>query len=224
MFDFTSKSKYIIAALWDFLTSKTGAFIIGVSAIAVGWYQFYISRPILKYDTETLNFISSQNENDYKVQVKGKEYKDLYQTRVYLYNVGASALSGSDVSKPGHDPIRLVVPKEAGMVHYTLDNTATTDAITAKINPVNDELVLDFDYLNPDYQIAVSVLHENPTDEIKITGSALNVNEITREWNDKDLKFWGLWGLGLLYFILVAVYIYNHRDRKFFHWLENMKK
>ncbi len=224
MFDFTSKSKYIIAALWDFLTSKTGAFIIGVSAIAVGWYQFYISRPILKYDTETLNFISSQNENDYKVQVKGKEYKDLYQTRVYLYNVGASALSGSDVSKPGHDPIRLVVPKEAGMVHYTLDNTATTDAITAKINPVNDELVLDFDYLNPDYQIAVSVLHENPTDDIKITGSALNVNEITREWNDKDLKFWGLWGLGLLYFILVAVYIYNHRDRKFFHWLENMKK
>lgn len=224
MFDFTSKSKYIIAALWDFLTSKTGAFIIGVSAIAVGWYQFYISRPILKYDTETLNFISSQNDNDYKVQVKGQEYKDLYQTRVYLYNVGASALSGSDVSKPGHDPIRLVVPKEAGMVHYTLDNTATTDAITAKINPVNDELVLDFDYLNPDYQIAVSVLHENPTDDIKITGSALNVNEITREWNDKDLKFWGLWGLGLLYFILVAVYIYNHRDRKFFHWLENMKK
>ena len=224
MIEFTSKSKYVIAALWDFLTSKTGAFIIGVSAIAVGWYQFYISRPILKYDTETLNFISSQNENDYKVQVKGKEYKDLYQTRVYLYNVGASALSGSDVSKPGHDPIRLVVPKEAGMVHYTLDNTATTDAITAKINPVNDELVLDFDYLNPDYQIAVSVLHENPTDDIKITGSALNVNEITREWNDKDLKFWGLWGLGLLYFILVAVYIYNHRDRKFFHWLENMKK
>ncbi len=224
MIEFTSKSKYVIAALWDFLTSKTGAFIIGVSAIAVGWYQFYISRPILKYDTETLNFISSQNENDYKVQVKGKEYKDLYQTRVYLYNVGASALSGSDVSKPGHDPIRLVVPKEAGMVHYTLDNTATTDAITAKINPVNDELVLDFDYLNPDYQIAVSVLHENPTDDIKITGSALNVNEITREWNDKDLKFWGLWGLGLLYFILVAVYIYHHRDRKFFHWLENMKK
>ena len=142
----------------------------------------------------------------------------MYQTRVYLYNVGASALSGKDVSKPGHDPIRLVVPKEAGMVHYTLDNTATTEAITAKITPVNDELVLDFDYLNPDYQIAVSVLHENPTDDIKISGSALNVNEITREWNDKDLKFWGLWGLGLLYFILVVVYVYHHRDRKLFLW------
>ena len=95
---------------------------------------------------------------------------------------------------------------------------ATSEAITAKITPVNDELVLDFDYLNPDYQIAVSVLHENPTDDIKISGSALNVNEITREWNDKDLKFWGLWGLGLLYFILVVVYVYHHRDRKLFLW------
>lgn len=218
MSDIADKFKYGAAGLWDFLTSKTGAFIIGVSAIAVGWYQFYISRPILKYDTEALTFISSQNDNDYRVQVKGREYKDLYQTRVYLYNVGASALSGKDVSKPGHDPIRLVVPKEAGMVHYTLDNTATTEAITAKITPVNDELVLDFDYLNPDYQIAVSVLHENPTDDIKISGSALNVNEITREWNDKDLKFWGLWGLGLLYFILVVVYVYHHRDRKLFLW------
>lgn len=218
MSDIAGKFKYGAAALWDFLTSKTGAFIIGVSAIAVGWYQFYISRPILKYGTEAMTFISSQNDNDYRVQVKGKEYKDLYQTRVYLYNVGANALSGKDVSKPGHDPIRLVVPKEAGMVHYTLDNTATTEAITAKIMPVNNELVLDFDYLNPDYQIAVSVLHENPTDDIKISGSALNVNEITREWNDKDLKFWGLWGLGLLYFLLVVVYIYHHRDRKLFSW------
>lgn len=106
MSDIADKFKYGAAALWDFLTSKTGAFIIGVSAIAVGWYQFYISRPILKYDTEALTFISSQNDNDYRVQVKGREYKDLYQTRVYLYNVGASALSGKDVSKPGHDPIQ----------------------------------------------------------------------------------------------------------------------
>ena len=48
MSDIADKFKYGAAALWDFLTSKTGAFIIGVSAIAVGWYQFYISRQILK--------------------------------------------------------------------------------------------------------------------------------------------------------------------------------
>ena len=32
----------IMNALWDFFTSKTGAFIIGVGAIVIGMYQFYI--------------------------------------------------------------------------------------------------------------------------------------------------------------------------------------
>lgn len=212
------KLKYAAWALWDFLTSKTGAFIIGVSAIAVGWYQFYINKPILKYDTETMTFISSQNQNDYQVKVKGKEYSDLYQTKVYLYNRGAMALSGKDVSKRGHDPIRIVVPKEAGMVHFTLDNTDTTEAITAQIDNVKGELILDFDYLNPDYQIAALILHQNPSDGIKIRGSALNVNEITREWNDKALKFWGLWFLGILYFILVVIYIIRHWKKRKFFW------
>ena len=206
--------KNFIRAIWDFLTSKTGAFIIGVSAIAIGWYQFYINRPILKYDTETVTFISSQNKNDYKVNVKGKEYTDLYMTRIFLQNKGASALSGHDVSKIGHDPIRIIVPKDAKMVHYTLDNTLTSSAITSNLVPVGDDLVIEFDYLNPDYQIGASILHENPNAEFSIQGSALNVNEITREWSDKLLKFWGLWALGVLYLILVLVYVYHHWYKK----------
>ena len=110
--------KAFVSAFWNFLTSKTGAFIIGISAIAIGYYQFYISRPILKYDTETVTFISSQNDNQYSVNVKGQNYDDLYMTRIFLQNKGADALSGKDVSKIGHDPIRIVLPKEAGVVHY----------------------------------------------------------------------------------------------------------
>jgi len=206
--------KYFVAAIWNFLTSKTGAFIIGVSAIAIGWYQFYINRPILKYDTETVTFISSENDNQYSVTVRGKEYKDLYMTRIFLQNKGAAALSGQDVSKIGHDPIRIVVPEGAKMVHHTLDNTTTTSAVTAGLKPVNKDLVIQFDYLNPDYQIGASILHENPNAEFSITGSALNVNEITREWSSRQLKFWGLWGLGILYFILLIIYIHARLTKK----------
>ena len=143
----------IAAAFWNFWTSKTGAFILAVSGIAFGYYIFYISRPILKYETEKVTFISSQNNNEYAVSVKGKDYKDLYLTRVYLHNKGAMALSGSDVSKIGHDPIRITVPEGAKLVHYTLDNTATTDAITAHLEKVDNDLVIKFDYLNPDHRV-----------------------------------------------------------------------
>ena len=87
------------------------------------------------------------------------------------------ALSGSDVSKIGHDPIRITVPEGAKLVYYTLDNTATTDAITAHLEKVDNDLVIKFDYLNPDYQIAASLLHENPDAEFTVSGSALNVKQ-----------------------------------------------
>ena len=99
-------------------------------------------------------------------------------------------------------------------MHYTLDNTATTDAITAHLEKVGNDLVIKFDYLNPDYQIAASLLHENPDAEFTVSGSALNVNEITREWSDEAIKSYILWSLGILYSLLLLLYIYNHWKRK----------
>lgn len=209
--------KKTLSAVWDFWTSKTGAFLLAVSAIVIGWYQFYISRPILKYDTETISFISSQNNNQYSVKVKDKEYKDLYMTRIILQNKGASALSGQDVSKIGHNPIRIVVPKDAKMVHYTLDNSITTPDLTAVLEENNGDLVMTFDFLNSDYQIGTSILHENPNADFKIAGSALNVNSIEREWSDKQIKYWAFWGMGGLYVLLLAIYLYNH-------WYKRRKK
>ena len=114
----------------------------------------------------------------------------------------------------GRDPIRITVPEGAKLVHYTLDNTATTDAITAHLEKVDNDLVIKFDYLNPDYQIAASLLHENPDAEFTVSGSALNVNEITREWSDEAIKSYILWSLGILYSLLLLLYIYNHWKRK----------
>lgn len=199
--------KDTVASIWNFWTSPTGAFILAVSAIALGYYQFYISRPILRYETNTVKLISSSNSNEYAVDVRGKKYKDLYLTKVYLYNQGEQALSGADVSHIGHDPIRIEVPETAKMQHYNLDNDETTGAITAKIVPYGEDLVLDFDFLNPDYQYVVNILHEQPTDGIKVTGSALNVNEITKAISDRELKTWLVWGLGALYLALIARYV-----------------
>lgn len=202
--------KKTITAIWNFWTSKTGAFLLAVSAIVIGWYQFYINRPILKYETETTSFISSQNNNSYSVLVKGKEYKDLYLTKIILQNTGASALSGQDVSKIGHNPIRVVVPHGAKMVHHTLDNTITTPDLTASLEENNGDLIISFDFLNSDYQIGTSILHENPDAEFKIAGSALNVNDIQKEWSDKQIKYRTFWIMGSLYVLLLAIYLYNH--------------
>lgn len=109
--------------LVGFFTSKTGAFIIGVGAIVIGMYQFYISKPILKYEAEHTNIVSSTDVTDLKVTVREKEYKDMYLTTLTLMNTGSQALDGDDVSKVGHDPIRIVVPKDARLVSYNINKS-----------------------------------------------------------------------------------------------------
>ena len=199
--------KDIIKSIWNFWTSPEGAFILAVSAMALGYYQFYISRPILRYDTTTTKLISSSNSNNYTVDVMGKKYQDLYLTKVYLYNQGEQALSGADVSRIGHDPIRIQIPKEAKMQHYNLDSDETTASITAEIIPYGQDLVLNFDFLNPDYQYVVNLLHESPSDDIIVTGSALNVSQITRTISGHELKDCLIWGLGTLYLLLIIYYV-----------------
>lgn len=198
-----------IKSIWNFWTSPEGAFILAVSAMALGYYQFYISRPILRYDTNMVKLISSSNSNNYTVDILGKKYQDLYLTKVYLYNQGEQALSGADVSRIGHDPIRILVPDEAKMQHFNLDNEETTSSITAEIIPYGKDLVLNFDFLNPDYQYVVNILHEAPSENIIVTGSALNVSEITRTISGRELKDFLIWGLGTLYLLLIIWYIFK---------------
>lgn len=199
----------VLKSVWNFWTSPEGAFILAVSAMALGYYQFYISRPILRYNTNTIKLISSSNSNNYTVDILGKKYQDLYLTKVYLYNQGKQALSGSDVSRIGHDPIRIEVPDEAKLQHFNLDNEETTASITAEILPYGKDIVLTFDFLNPDYQYVVNLLHEAPSDNIIVTGSALNVSEITRAISGRELKDLLIWGLGTLYVLLIMWYIFK---------------
>lgn len=199
-----SKFKRFLHKSWDFLTSKTGAFLIGVSAILVGSYQFYINKPILKYSTATNNIISSQNDNDYKIVVKSQEYKDLYLTNITLINTGEQALAGGDVSKIGHDPIRIIIPKDAGMTHYTINKNQTSQAVTAKLEKIGDAILITFDFLNPGNQITTSILHQNNVDDFKIVGSAVNVNEIIPAWNEHEILTVITAALSLICILLLA--------------------
>lgn len=174
--------------LVGFFTSKTGAFIIGVGAIVIGMYQFYISKPILKYEAEHTNIVSSTDVTDLKVTVREKEYKDMYLTTLTLMNTGSQALDGDDVSKVGHDPIRIVVPKDARLVSYNINKKQTSPAVAASLEPYDGDILIRFDYLNPDNQITVSLLHEKNSDDFKIVGSAVNVNTISRAWSPVQVR------------------------------------
>lgn len=203
--------KKFLSKLWNFMISNVGAFVIGFSALVIGLYQYYVNRPILKYDAMSHSFISSQNDNNFKVIVENKEYNDLYQTIVILKNNGQQPLDGKDVSQIGHDPIRIVVPGNAEMVHFTLDKVLTSDAVTAQTQLYDGNIILKFDFLNPGDQIAVTILHKQPSDGFYITGSALGVTNISHVLTHKEIL---IIVVGLMLGVYLLTIILEILDRK----------
>ncbi len=207
----TTPLKKFFNKLWKFLISNVGAFFIGFSALIIGIYQFYINRPIIEYDTQSHSFISSQNDNKFKVVVEDKEYDNLYQTIVIMQNNGQQPLAGSDVSRIGHDPIRIIIPPKAEMVHYTLDKTLTSTAVSASLKEYKNSIIITFDFLNPGDQIAVTILHKKPEASFRVTGSALGVTGISHVMTERQI----LWiAISVLIAIYVLTVILSYLDRR----------
>ena len=208
------KQSKAMHALWNFLTSPTGAFLMAVSAILIGYYQFYISRPILKYTSETTKFSPVSGSDDFKIHINGIDYPKVYKTELTLTNTGEDALSGSDVSSIGHDPIRIPIPPRVKVLYYGISNEETSEDVAAQIIPTDEALVISFNYLNPDNQITVHMYSEDDYDNYEIKGSAINVNQITQAWSPQQIRHFIIHiALGIVLFYTLFIYLYVRRHK-----------
>lgn len=208
------KQSKALRALWNFLTSPTGAFLIAVSAILIGYYQFYISRPILKYISQTTKISSTSGSDDFRIHINGKDYPTLYKTTVTLTNTGEEALSGGDVSSIGHDPIRIIIPPRVKILHYGLDNEETSKNVAVELTPIKGAIVIRFNYLNPENEITVILYSEDSYNGYEIQGSAVNVNQITQAWTEEQTQkfiFGSIAGIIVFYALFIYLYVRRHR-------------
>ncbi len=164
--------------LWKFLTSDSMAFLMGIVAIIIGYYQFYLSRPILEYSSTTDKIISTSSSGGIKLHINDNEYQDIYKSLITLTNSGEEALSGSDVSPIGHDPIRISIPPRVKILSYNIDSENTSPEIDAQLKKVGNDIIITFSYLNPNNTIAINLFAEEPYNQFKIVGSAVGVNKI----------------------------------------------
>lgn len=200
--------------LWSFLTSSTMAFMLAVSAILIGYYQFYLSRPILEYTSSTSKVISSSQQG-LQFHINGKVYADLYKSVVTLTNTGEEALSGSNVSPVGHDPIRIPVPPRIKILYYGIDDETTSPAVDAKLEYDDNAVIIKFAYLNPNNRIAVDLYSEQSYNQYKITGSAAGVNQISQTMTPRERrKLITLIALGMIAFYSLFTWLYFRRHRR----------
>lgn len=213
-FRHTHHHSRFISQLWNFLTSSTMAFMLAVSAILIGYYQFYLSRPILEYTSSTDKIISSMEEDGIHLHINGKDYNNVYKTIITLTNSGEEALSGNDVSPVGHDPIRIPIPAQVKVLYYNVDYENTSPDVSVKLENVDEAIIIKFSFLNPGNSIAINLYSEQNYDQFKIIGSAAGVNQINQALNHKQTQkilFSGIIGLIAFYSLFTFLYFRRHR-------------
>lgn len=190
------------------------AFMLAVSAILIGYYQFYLSRPILEYTSTTSKVISSSKQG-LQFHINGKAYTNLYKSVVTLTNTGEEALSGSDVSPVGHDPIRIPIPPRVKILYYDINDEATSPDVDAKLSYNNNAVIIKFEYLNPNNSIAIDLYSEQNYNQYMITGSAAGVNQISQTMTPQERhKLIALIALGLIAFYSLFTWLYFRRHRR----------
>ena len=200
--------------IWSFLVSSSMAFLLALLAMAAGYYQFYLSRPILEYSSATDKVVSSSSSQGINLHINGADYKDIYRTVVSLTNNGEEALSGSDVSPVGHDPIRIPIPPQVKILYYNINYENTSPEVDAELLRIKNAIVIKFGYLNPGNSISVNLFSEQDYNQFKIVGSAAGVNEITQTLNrnqSKKMLIFGIVGTIIFYILFSCWYFRRHR-------------
>ena len=197
--------------IWKFLTSDSMAFLMGIVAIIIGYYQFYISRPILEYSSSTSKIISTPSSGGIKLHIAGDEYQDIYKSLITLTNSGEEALSGSDVSPIGHDPIRIPVPPRVKILSYNIDSESTSPEVDAKLQKDKNDIIITFSFLNPQNSIGINLFTEQDYNQYKIVGSAVGVNKILPALSGQKHKMFIYFSLGALFCGIFGIFILRRK-------------
>jgi len=165
--------------------------IVLAIAVCVGASHYY--KPRLRYEISTNTFVTSENlsdevKNSFKVIIGNKEYTDLYITKVELTNTGAESLDGSKISS--NDPIRIISPYEVENLVVFVDTFTSSKDVVCKIIKKDKDIIIPFNYINPDGHISISILHNERIDSQKesiyLTGSAMGLGEIKHKFTEQQ--------------------------------------
>ena len=166
------------------------------------WQDFKSSEEFKARINELLSDKSGVTKKDIALEM-GVDFRSL--SNAYNYGIIPRPMTLAKIADYFNVPIDYLLGRSEN--DYFVKGKAN-DSFYDRYTALRDELKVT------DYQIAASLLHENPDAEFTVSGSALNVNEITREWSDEAIKSYILWSLGILYSLLLLLYIYNHWKRK----------
>lgn len=149
---------------------------VGIIVGALGIFSYKISKSIAKPCFQILSLrLLGRNEDNLPKEVtvlfKGKEVDRLTKTTLILWNNGTEVLDGKDVIPS--DPIQIAFDTDDNILSYKiLKRTKEVNnfrLIKSEEHP--HQIMVNFDYLDPNDGVVLEMLHNSKKRYPKITGT-----------------------------------------------------
>ena len=166
--------------IWQILTI-TMAIATAVSLI-VACISYYKPRKRQKllYQTTTIQYFEEDDytlPSDAIMTFQGQKVARLTKAMLILWNGGIDALRGEDIVQ--HDPIRISLSATGKILDYSIiGGTNDGNRVVVQIpSHSQNELIVTYDYLNPNDGAVIQVLHDAKQRDPTVVGTAKGLSE-----------------------------------------------
>lgn len=151
--------------------------VIGIIAAIVGYYKSKkIKIPFVI--TKTQNILDLPDTiSELELYYSKRKIQNLSITKIAFFNAGNETIEFDDVSNI--DPILIKIPKDVILLNYKIGELSRT-AINFKAILNNNNLKVEFDFLDKSDGAIIKLLHTKLTDEdIKLEGTIKGASKIS---------------------------------------------
>ena len=198
--------------------------IIGAIIGIVTSYVFYIisrTRSRLNYQTSNLQIIgniSLKLPQDFEVTVAGVRINSLQKSQIVIWNGGTTTITGDNIVDS--DQLKIVFGPETKIFDANITGQSRkVNKFTVEIDDIDEnELLLNFDFLDKKDGVIIEVLHTDNKFEPKISGTIKGLQNGIKykgqisylDYNKKlsRSKYLVFFGIILLATILIGTLVY----------------
>ena len=157
------------------LVGVVATFIFGIVSVYLYFKSKRLKKPVLVYQSSVLQ---TKAHPEVTILFRDEKIENLSKLSILFWNAGNDEIRADDIPTSGQPSIIFL--NNARVLSYTV-KAASSEEIKFNVHqPQNDQLIINFEYLNPSDGGVIEVLYEAPLQSnnkpaIKLKGAIIGV-------------------------------------------------
>ncbi|WP_313556138.1 hypothetical protein [Agrobacterium cavarae] len=175
----------------QYITFENMNFLIGAVGTLLAIWSILKDRVVQKFlysrrDTTIIGATDQTYNEKLEIRFEGHVVPRLTKTTITLWNGGTKTIDGADIAAA--DQLRLILPEEVKLISADVSNMSISANNASVKNGPAGEILLQFDYLDPNQGFRIDCLHSGKRRDLCVKGHIKGLGP------PKDANYTAGWG------------------------------